>query len=157
VKRELILGSLAVAMFSSCSHLGRTEQPSSSARAPEIRKAMNETVIPEVDLENVPTEDALKFWEGTSRTYNLQHFKFVHVMSYPITYTVQTTAPGETRRVPMPAPAPAPTRAKVTVRRKNITSEQLLDAICRQANLVWTIMGRAIVIKPNPAATDAQQ
>jgi len=116
---------------------------------------MNQTVIPEVDLENVPAEDALKFWEGTSRTYHPQHFKFVHVMSNPITYTVQTTAPGETRRVPTATPAPTP--AKVTVRRKNITSEQLLDAICRQANLVWTIMGRAVVIKPNPAATDAQQ
>src|SRR5271169_5998711 len=131
VKRELILGFLMIAVFSSCSHLGRTEQPSSSARAPEIRKAMNETVIPEVDLENVTADDALKFWEGTSRTYHPQHFKFVHVMSYPITYTVQTTAPGETRRVP--TAAPAPTQVKVTVRRKNITSEQLLDAICRQA------------------------
>ena len=116
---------------------------------------MNETVIPEVDLENVPAEDALKFWEGTSRTYQPQHFKFVHVMSYPITYTVQTTAPGETRKVPTAAPAPV--QHKVTVRRKNITSEQLLDEICHEANLVWTIMGRAIVIKPGPAVTDAQQ
>jgi hypothetical protein len=129
--------------------------PSSSPRAEEIRKAMNQTVIPEVDLENVKAEDALKFWEDASRTYHPQHFKFTHVISYPMTYTVQTTAPGETRRVP--TAAPVPTQAKVTVRRKNITSKQLLDEICHEANLVWTIMGRAIVIKPGPAVTDAQQ
>jgi hypothetical protein len=28
-----------------------------------------------------------------------------------------------------------------------------LDEICHQANLVWTIMGREIVIKPKPADT----
>ena len=115
---------------------------------------MNRTVIPEVDLENVKAEDALKFWDEMSRTYHPQHFKFVHVISYPITYTVQTTAPGETRRVP--AVAPPPTSHNVTVRRKNITSKRLLDEICRQDNLVWTIMGRAIVIKPKPPGSDAQ-
>jgi hypothetical protein len=115
---------------------------------------MNQSVIPEVDLENVKAEDALKFWDDMSRTYHPQHFKFVHVISYPITYSVQTTAPGETRRVPMAAPAP--TLHKVTVHRKNITSKRLLDEICQQANLEWTIMGRAIVIKPKPPGADAQ-
>ncbi len=112
-------------------------------------------MIPLVDLENVKTEDALKFWEDMSRSYHPQHFKFVHIMSYPITYTVQTTAPGQTRKVP--TTTPVVTQPKVTVRRKNITSKELLDEICHEANLVWTIMGRAIVIKPNPAVTDAQQ
>jgi len=129
--------------------------PSSSPRAEEIRKAMNQTVIPQVDLENVTAEDALKFWDETSRTYHPQHFKFTHVISYPITYTVQTTAPGETRRVPVAAPAPTPHR--VTVRRKNITSKRLLDEICHEAGLVWTIMGRAIVIKPGAPVSDGQQ
>jgi len=155
VKRELILGCLTIVVFSSCSHLGRTEQPSSSPRAEEIRKAMNQTVIPVVDLENVKAEDALKFWDDTSRTYHPQHFKFTHVISYPITYTVQTTAPGETRRVR--TAAPAPTLHKVTVRRRNITSKQLLDEICHEAGLAWTIMGRAIVIKPGPPVSDGQQ
>lgn len=100
-------------------------------------------------------EDALKSWEDMSRTYHPQHFKFTHVISYPITYTVQTTAPGETRRVP--TATAVPTQTKVTVRRKNITSKQLLDEICHEANLAWTIMGRAIVIKPGPPVTDAQQ
>jgi hypothetical protein len=133
--------------------MGRSELPSSSPRAAEIQKALDQTVIPVVDLENMKAEDALKSWEDMSRTYHPQHFKFVHVMSYPITYTVQTTAPGETRRVP--TAAAVPTQAKVTVRRKNITSKQLLDEICHEANLVWTIMGRAIVIKPGPPVTDA--
>jgi hypothetical protein len=115
---------------------------------------MNQTVIPMVDLENVNVEDALKFWEGTSRTYHPQHFKFVHVISNPITYTVQTTASGATHNAPVIVPAP--TLSKVTVRRKNITSKQLLDEICHEANLVWTIMGRAIVVKPGPAVTDGQ-
>jgi hypothetical protein len=155
VKRELILGCLVMSMFSSCSQMGRSELPSSSPRAAEIQKALNQTVIPVVDLENMKAEDALKSWEDMSRTYHPQHFKFVHIMSYPITYTVQTTAPGETRRVP--AAAPAPPQPRVTVRRKNITSKQLVDEICHEANLVWTIMGRAIVIKPGPPVTDAQQ
>jgi len=116
---------------------------------------MNQTVIPVVDLENVKAEDALKFWDDTSRTYHPQHFKFTHVISYPVTYTVQTTAPGETRKVPTAAPAPAP--QKVTVRRKNINSKQLLDEICHEAGLMWTIMGRAIVIKPGAPVSDGQQ
>jgi len=150
VKQELILGCLVMAVFSSCSHLGQSEQPSSSPRADEIRAAMNRTVIPEIDLENVKAEDALKYWQETSRTYHPQHFKFVHVMSYPTSFTV----PGATGNAS--AVVPAPTLHKVTVRRKNITSKRLLDEICHQANLVWTIMGRAVVIEPKPPGTNTQ-
>jgi hypothetical protein len=134
--------------------MGKTEMPSSSPRAGEIRTAMNQTVIPVVDLENVKAEDALKFWDDASHTYHPQHFKFVHVISYPMTYTVQTTAPGETHRVPAVIPVSKP--QKVSVHRKNITSKRLLDEICQQANFVWTIMGREIIIKPKPAGDDAQ-
>ena len=116
---------------------------------------MNQTVIPQVDLENVKAEDALKYWDDTSRIYHPQHFKFTHVISYPVTYTVQTTALGETRKVP--AVTPTPTLHKVTVRRRNITSKQLLDEICHEAGLVWTIMGRAIVVKPGPSDSDGQE
>jgi len=147
VKRELILGCLVMTVFSSCSHLGRTEQPSASPRAGEIRNAMNQTVIPQVDLENVKPEDALKFWDEASQTHHPQHFKFVHVMSYPITSSIQ----------PAGAVVRAPTLQKVTVRRKNITSKELLDRICHEANLVWTIMGREIVVKPAPPVANGQQ
>jgi hypothetical protein len=109
---------------------------------------MNQTVIPEVDLENVKAEDALKFWDETSRNYHPQHFKFMHIISYPMTYSIQ----------PAGAVVPAaPTLHKVTVRRKNITSKELLDRICHEANLVWTIMGREIIVKPAPPVPDGQQ
>jgi len=106
VKQELILGCLVMAVFSSCSHLGQSEQPSSSPRADEIRAAMNRTVIPEIDLENVKAEDALKYWQETSRTYHPQHFKFVHVMSYPTSFTV----PGATGNASAVVPHPRCTR-----------------------------------------------
>jgi hypothetical protein len=44
----------------------------------------------------------------------------------------------------------------VTVRRKNITSERLLDEICQQSNSTWTILGRVIVVKPRMLAPAAQ-
>ncbi len=154
VKRNVIVSCLAVTLFSSCSHLGRNELPSSSPRAPEIRKAMNRTVIPEVDLENVKPEEALQFWSQASRSYHPQHFEFRHIISYPMTYSMQPTKPGELPRM-VSAAAPQNT-VRVIVRRKNITSKRLLDEICHQANLSWTIMGRVIVVKPRGLAPDTQ-
>lgn len=150
MKRELIFGCVMMAVFSSCAHLGKSELPSSSPRAKEILTAMNQTLIPKVDLENVKPEDALKFWDEMSTSYHPQHFKFVHVISYPVSYAVQTQAAGAA------AVPPAVKLHKVTVRRKNITSERLLDEICNQGNLTWTIMGREIIVRPKVPGTDAQ-
>jgi hypothetical protein len=154
VKQKVIVSCLVVALFSSCSNLGRNELPSSSPRAPEIRKAMNQTVIPEVDLENVKPEEALQVWSQTSRSYHPQHFEFRYIISYPMTYSMQPTKPGGLPRV-VSAAAPQNT-AQVIVRRKNITSKRLLDEVCRQSKLSWTIMGRVIVVKPRALAPDAQ-
>jgi hypothetical protein len=70
-------------------------------------------------------------------------------MTYSVQPTRTSATPGAT------TVAPTPTSHKVTVHRKNITAKRLLDEICHQSNLVWTIMGREIVIKPKPA--DAPQ
>ena len=156
MKRELIVGCLVV-IFSSCSsvgHLGRNESPSSSPRAPEIRKALNQTVIPEIDLENVKPEEALRRWAQASQAHHPQHFEFRHVISYPMTYSLQPTKPGGSPRVV--SGAVSQTLARVTVRRKNITSERLLDEICQQSNSTWTILGRVIVVKPRVSAPNAQ-
>jgi hypothetical protein len=145
--RKLIVSCAAVAVFASCSHLGRNEQKSSSPRAAEIRAAMDRTVIPQVDLENVKAEDALKFWSTTSRTYDLRHFKFQHLLSYPT-----VVSQGKVTMSSLPDRTP-----KVTVRRKNITSKRLLDEICGQANLVWMITGRVVLVRPRSAPADGQQ
>jgi hypothetical protein len=155
VKQELLLGCLIA--FSACSsvgRLGRNELPSSSPRAPEIRKALNQTVIPEIDLENVKPEEAIQSWAQTSQTHHPLHFEFRHVISYPMTYSLRPTKPGGLPRVVSGAASQSP--ARVTVRRKNITSERLLDEICRQSNFSWTILGRVIVVKPRGVAPDAQ-
>ena len=107
---------------------------------------MNRTVIPEVDLQNVKTEDALKFWTEKSRTYDLRHFKFQHLLSYPVVYSKGTVAISA-----LPERTP-----QVTVRRKNITSERLMDEICTQANLEWTIAGRVVLVRPRSAPVDTQ-
>ena len=156
MKRELILGCL-LAVFSSCSsvgHLGRNELPSSSPRAPEIRKALNQTVIPEIDLENVKPEEALQSWARASRDHHPQHFDFRHVISYSTTYSLQSTKQGGSPE--SVSSTASQSVARVTVRRKNITSERLLDEICRQSNFKWTILGRVIVVKPSGLAPDAQ-
>ncbi|HUI05816.1 MAG TPA: STN domain-containing protein [Verrucomicrobiae bacterium] len=142
MNRKLIIGCLAVVLGSSCSDLGRNEGRSSSPLADRIHRALNQTVIPEVDLESVSAVEALNVWSELSRTYHPQHFKFQHVVAYPVTFTQGTTG----------ASASVPKAPKVTVRRKNITAKRLLDEICRQANLKWTITGRVIVIKPGPPA-----
>lgn len=145
VKLKLIIGCVIVAVCSSCAHLGRNEVASSSPRAKEIHKALNQTVIPEVDLEHVTAVEALNVWSELSRTYHPLHFKFQHVVSYPVTF-----AQGAAKPVAAPRNFPG-----VTVRRKNITSKHLLDEICHQSNLEWTIAGRVILIKPGAPTSDA--
>lgn len=144
---KLILGAaLVAALFASCSHLGRNEQKSLSPRAEEIRAAMERTVIPQVDLENVKAEDALKFWSEKSRTYDPRHFKFQHLLSYPMVVSQGTVTMS----------APSDREPKVTVRRKNITSKRLLDEICGEANLVWMIAGRVVLVRPRGAPVVGQ-
>src|ERR1017187_531838 len=151
VKRALIIGCL-VSVFSACSSvgpLGRNELPSSSPRAPEIRKALNQSVIPMVDLKAVKLQDAVEFWSKESRTYHPQHFDFRHVISYPMTFSMQPAGQGaHPTATSSTAPQNVPT---VTIHRKNITSKRLLDEICRQSNFTWTILGRVIVVKPSTA------
>jgi hypothetical protein len=147
MKRQLIIACLAIAICSSCAtHTGQNELPSSSPRAPEIQKALNQTVIPEIDLEYVTLESAVKSWAEMSQRYHPQHFEFRHAISRPMMF-----APQQKRESGQPAASspPAPPRAvHVTVRRKNITSARLLDEICQQSDYVWTIMGRMIILKP---------
>ncbi|HUJ10212.1 MAG TPA: hypothetical protein VL171_09315 [Verrucomicrobiae bacterium] len=143
---KLIIGFTVAVLLASCSDLGQNEQRSVSPRAKEIRAALNHTVIPEIDLENVTPEEALRVWAEKSREYHPLHFKFQHVLSYPMTFSQGTLTTGATSgRSP-----------KVTVRRKNITSKRLLDEICQEANLVWTITGRVIVIRPQTTTAGQQ-
>ena len=142
VKLRLIIGCLAMAVLSSCSDLGRNESRSSSPRAEQIHQALEHTVIPEVDLENVTAEYALKTWSEKSQAAHPQHFKFQHVLSYPMILTQGTTKS-------MAAPTTVP---RVTVRRRNITSKRLLEDICQQAKLTWTITGKVIVVRPRGSA-----
>ena len=142
-----------LAAWSSVGPLGRNELPSSSPRAPEIRKALNQSVIPMVDLKAVSLQDALRFWSEESRTYHPQHFDFRHVISYPMTFSMPTGQAAHPTTASSAAPQKVP---PVTVHRRNITSKRLLDEICRQSNFTWTILGRVIVIKPNSVVADAQ-
>jgi len=141
MKPKWIVSCFAIGLLSSCAHYtARNEVLSSSPRAAEIHKALRGTVIPQVDLEYVSVQDAIKLWATSSRDNNPLHYEFRHTLTYPMSFSVQ----------PRKQSTPAAVIPKVTVRRKNITSEQLLDEICREANFVWTIMGRVIIIKPNP-------
>jgi hypothetical protein len=147
MKREWIIGCLSIALLSSCATgKARNELASSSPRAAEIHKALRQTVIPQVDLEYVSAEEAIKYWASASRDNHPLHYDFNHTITYSMTFSIQPRS-RHTSAVVVP---------KVTVRRKNITSEQLLDEICRESNFVWTILGKVIIIKPNPVAADAQ-
>jgi hypothetical protein len=147
MKRELIVACLTLALCSSCAtHRGQTELPSSSPRAPEIQKALNQTVIPKVDLEYVTPEYAVKMWAELSQQYHPQHFEFRHAISHPMVFAPQQARPGG--QPVASSTTPSQPVVHVTVRRKNITSARLLDEICQQSNYVWTIMGRMIVLRP---------
>jgi hypothetical protein len=147
MKLQIVIGcAVAMALFSSCSSTGRNELKSSSPLAAQVHAALNRTVIPSVDLENVRAADALKFWSESSRIYDRRHFKFQHVLSYPMVF--------ENGKMTMTA---SPDRTpNVTVRRKNITSKQLLDEICSEAHLQWMIQGRVILVRPNTTPSAAQ-
>jgi len=140
MKLRFFIGCLIVAVGASCTHLGRNELPSSSPRANEIHKALNETVIPEVDLEKVSADQALRIWSDLSRQHHPLHFKFQYIWSSPV-----MSAQGTPQAAATPQDLP-----KVTVRRRNVTSKRLLDEICGEANLQWTIAGRVILVKPGP-------
>ena len=154
MKRTVILGCLTAMLGLSCSHLGQNEVRSSSPRAPEIQKALNQTVIPEAVLDNVKIDEALQFWSRESQEHHPLRFEFRYLISYPMTYSMTPARPGETSRM-VPSTV-TPSAARVNVRRKNITSARLLDEICRQANFSWTILGRVIVVKPRPVTSETQ-
>ncbi|MGO9245297.1 MAG: hypothetical protein ACLPT4_14255 [Verrucomicrobiia bacterium] len=155
MKQKLIIACVAVAIFSSCAtHQGRNELPSSSPRAPEIQKSLDQTVIPEIDIENKSLEDALKAWHKASLGIRPQHFDFRYAISHPMIFSSQPVQQGVARSVPPAAAAPTPGR--ITVRRKNVTSARLLDEICQQSNTSWLIMGRVIVVRPSATASGTQ-
>jgi len=155
VKRGLIIGWAAVTVLSSCStYQGRNELPSSSPRAPEIQTALDQTVIPEIDVENVFLESALKTWRAASLNNHPLHFDFRYAIQHPITFTSQPVRQGGAPSVPPATSAPTP--ALITVHRKNITSARLLDEICQQAGYSWLIMGRVIVVRPSAAPSGTQ-
>src|SRR5882724_6491029 len=94
MKRELIIACLTACLLSSCTGMGQTgrnEQPSSSPRAAEIHKALKQTVIPEIDLENVSLPDAIKAWAAISRDNHKLHFDFRHQLTYPMTFSIKET------------------------------------------------------------------
>jgi hypothetical protein len=111
-------------------------------------------VIPEIDLENVSLESALKTWHEASRNNHPQHFDFRYAISHPMTFSSQPIQQGVPQSVPPTASAPTP--ARITVRRKSITSARLLDEICQQSDTSWLIMGRVIVVRPRAATSGTQ-
>jgi hypothetical protein len=151
VKRSLIIGCAATAILSACAtHQGRNELSSSSPRAPEIQKSLDQTVIPEIDIESVSLENAVKAWHDASSANHRVHFDFRYAISHPMVFNSTPTATAP------PAGSPAKP-VRISVRRKNITSGRLLDEICQQAKYKWIIMGRVIVLRPGDAAQTTTQ
>ena len=146
----LVIALLAAITLSACAtHQGRTELRSSSPRAKDIQKSLDQTVISKVDVEGVSLEDALKAWHDASQASHATRFDFRYTISHPIRFVSRPT----TQAAPTTAPATPP---KITVRRKNITSARLLDEICRQSNCTWVIMGRVVAIQPRDPAAAAR-
>lgn len=152
-----MIACVAAAILSSCAtHRGRNELPSSSPRAADIQKSLDQTVIPEIDLENVSLESALKTWHESSLNNHPRHFDFRYAVSHPMVFSSQPIQQGVAPIAPPTATASTPTPAQITVRRKNITSARLLDEICQQADFSWIIMGRVIVLRPLAATAITQ-
>jgi hypothetical protein len=146
---------VTVVVLSSCStYDGRNELPSSSPRAADIQKSLDQTVIPEIDIENESLEDALRAWHAASLNNHPQHFDFRYAITHPMTFSSQPVPQGVSRGVPPAASAPSP--ARITVRRKHITSARLLDEICQQSDTSWLIMGSVIVVRPRAATSGTQ-
>lgn len=149
MKQKLIIAFVGVVALSSCAtHSERNELPSTSPRAADIQRSLEKTVIPEIDLENVSLEDALKEWHRISLHSHPQHFDFRYAISHPMKFSSQPVQQG----VP---PATTSTPARITIRRKSITSARLLDEICGQSGMSWLIMGRVIVVRPAAAMPNA--
>jgi hypothetical protein len=139
-----------------CATRGQQELPAHLTRAGQIiHEHLENAVIPLVDLENVRVDQALVYWAAESRTYQPLHSKFPYIPTFPPppknpvpTVGLSTNATQETSLDYLP---------KVTVRRRNITSQRLLDEICHEANLVWRITGAVILVTPAPTPPDAQK
>lgn len=147
MKLHLMLACVVLVFGAACASRGRQEGASHSPRASYIRADMDLAVLPVVDLENVRVDQALNYWSIQSRTYHPRHAKFPYVPTFPpppkkeVSGAVATNPGAQTTGMDH--------LSKVTVRRRDITSKRLLDEICRQANLTWTITGRTIIIKPS--------
>ena len=136
-----------VVVCAGCATRGQQEMPSHSPIVRQIRARLDSAVIPKVDLENVRVDQALIYWAAESRNYQPMHAKFQYVPTFP---------PPAKNSVATAGPATNDTQSaaldylpKVTVHRRSITSKRLLDSICHQANLVWTITGAVIIITPS--------
>jgi len=154
VKRQLIIGCLTAALLAACAtQQGRNELPSSSPLANRIQTALNETVISEIEIQDMPLEKAAKEWQRASLKSRHQQFNFRYAISHPMVFSSRPAGPGGVQNS---AATSTLSSARITVRRKNITSERLLDEICQQANYSWIIMGRVIVLRPGAASSATQ-
>ncbi|HVM63154.1 MAG TPA: hypothetical protein VMV72_20005 [Verrucomicrobiae bacterium] len=155
MKRQLIIGCVAATLVSACAtHQWRNELPSSSPLAARIQNALNQTVISQVEIQNLTLEKTMKMWQKLSVGSHHQAFDFHYVISHPVSYTSQPIQQSGAQGAPAVSTLGS---VRITILRKNITSARLLDEICGQANYSWIIMGREIVLRPGTASTAATQ
>jgi hypothetical protein len=141
-----MIGIAALAVLTACAHFGERELPSPTPRAAEINTAMDAALIPQIDLRRVPAGAAVQAWSEANRTAHPQPFTVKYFIVRPTTFTAGTATPAPAlKKEPM-----------VTVRRKNVTSKKLLNEICRQADWVWMVRGKTIVIGPRGSFPNAQ-
>ncbi|MBI3985385.1 MAG: hypothetical protein HY343_00560 [Lentisphaerae bacterium] len=128
-----ILAICCVVSLASCASLRVPEQATKhSHQDPQsVKSALEAITIPEVRLRNASTIEALAFWSAASRTNNAQGKGVSVIFS------------GET--------LPSDGGPTIEIATNNVSSLAFLNEICRQADLVWWLTPKCMVIEPRKA------
>jgi hypothetical protein len=126
----------------SCAHRWSSELPATHPEAKRIYRGLHDVVLPHVDLVDVSVFEAIFILTESARSSDPHNRGISIVVASP---------PSDGNSTESLSPAPQP---KVTVRGVSMRYLDVLDAICRQAGLVWQIDPKCIVVCNRPSQLD---
>ena len=132
---------LCLVLLTSCASRRSSELAHTHEDPDEVKRIMRETIIPNVDFRKAHVCDAIDFLMDASVKHHPQHRGIGTVFS--MSRGIDAAPPDAPFQESVADRGP-----DVTVVAENMTYLQLLEEICRQADLVWKITHSKLVITP---------
>jgi hypothetical protein len=149
ISMNKISSVLCLILLAGCASLRSREVPAKHTHADPMRviNALSKIAITNVNCREGDTTCAFAYWETKTMQTNPDGAGVSFVLrGFQDLLRPSRLAPGED---PWDlATTPRPEYPLITIRKKTISSLDLLNEICRQADLVWWITSKCIVIEP---------